>query len=141
MTIKIEIPQYDIFVSIDNFILIPSKISGIYVFLNECGELMYIGKAKRLRERIQQHLSGTDKNSDSIFHNFKYVACIYVDSEVNREIYETYMINKLKPLLNVNKVYTYTSEKYNPKYNRLIERQNKEWQERFDKAMDGFSLL
>lgn len=85
---------------------INNKLGGIYFFYNEKDELLYLGKAKHLRSRIQQHLSG-HSNTKTIKHNFKKFRVMYEDDVVSRDILETYLINDLKPLLNYQKVYTY----------------------------------
>jgi excinuclease UvrABC nuclease subunit len=77
--------------------------------------LLYVGKASFLRPRITQHLNG-ESNTRDVSHNFDTVECIYVDCEVDRDIYETYMINTFKPRLNADKVWTYDNERFNERY-------------------------
>lgn len=88
---------------------------GIYKFYSFDGELMYIGKAGNLRHRLLQHISG-NANTQDVKHNFYSVSCSYLDNPVDRDIYETYLINILRPPLNVEKVYTYQTQRENPKY-------------------------
>lgn len=97
---------------------IPNTI-GIYFMYNENKELMYIGKTIHLNSRVTDHLAGRTHTSD-ICHNFNYIKYIEIDNEVLLDDYETYFINSYKPKLNVSKVQTYHSERYNPKYNKNL---------------------
>ena len=76
---------------------------------------MYIGKAACLRQRIRQHMSINSESHD-VNHNFHIVRCIYVDEPYQREMYETFLINTMKPPLNWDKVFTYKSQRYNEKF-------------------------
>lgn len=140
MTIHIEIPKDDLRLAIQDASLIPKKTAGIYKFFGDNDQLLYIGKAKGLRERVLQHLSGKDGTSQDIYHNFKNIACIFVEDPFDREIYETYMINTLQPLLNWEKVITYESQKYNPLYNQKAQQRDEELQARLDKAILNFRI-
>ncbi len=78
---------------------------GIYFLYNKHKELMYIGKAKNIGCRIMQH---KDNYKTKIHYcYFKYTELI---CPADRDIYETYYINKLKPPLNKAKVYLYKSQ-------------------------------
>ena len=92
---------------------------GIYFMYNENKELMYIGKTIHLNSRVADHLAGRTHTSD-ICHNFNYIKYIEIDNELLLDDYETYFINSYKPKLNVSKVQTYHSERYNPKYNKNL---------------------
>lgn len=93
--------------------------TGIYFMYNENKELMYIGKTIHLNSRVADHLARRTHTSD-ICHNFNYIKYIEIDNEVLLDDYETYFINSYKPKLNVSKVQTYHSERYNPKYNKNL---------------------
>ena len=78
------------------------------------------------------HLS-SDKSTSDIKHNFSYIKCFYCDCPVERDIYETYLINLLKPALNVNKVYTYKTDRWDEKYmSAEALRKQKQLQKRID---------
>lgn len=97
-------------VNINKVNMIPNK-SGIYKFYGDNYELLYIGKAKYLKTRIKQHLGNNRENNTKLIkHNFKKVNYILIEDPVDRDIIETYLINLLKPKLNISKVYTYISE-------------------------------
>lgn len=100
--------------------------AGIYAFYNEQFELMYIGKAKALKQRIQIHLSNSESiNTRYVKHNFIYYRYAILDDPVDREIYETYYINLWKPKLNQEKTFTYHTSFYDKKYNIMAEEKEK----------------
>jgi excinuclease UvrABC nuclease subunit len=87
-----------------DFHLIPRDKSGIFMFYNDNGELLFVGKARKLRPRIKKHFEDTVSviklHRDEVT---KIDVCI-VEDAVDREIYETYIVNKLKAKYNVEKV-------------------------------------
>ncbi len=121
--IKIEIPEVDVSItqrkqilkpgdiqipSINGFIdlhQIPRDKGGIFMFYNIHDELLFVGKARKLRQRIKKHLednvSPMKKYRDEIY---SIDVCI-VDDPMEREIYETYIINKLHAKYNIDKVF------------------------------------
>ena len=80
-------------------------------------------------------------NTKDIRHNFALVKCIPVDDPADRDILETYLINTLKPPLNREKVYTYTSNFHSDKY-RTYEQLRKELleQRKFDNIYLSLNL-
>lgn len=139
--IKVEIPAFDYIEIANNLSDSIKRKPGIYMFYGPDETLMYIGKTQDLFERIKNHLGGYAENTADVHHNFHSVACIFVESPVDREIYETYMINELKPLLNTNKVYTYKTSRYLDAYQskEALEAQRRR-QEEIDEAMRNFSI-
>lgn len=86
------------------FHLISREVGGIFMFYNAKNELLFVGKARKLRPRIKKHFE--DSVSDIKQHRdevTKIEVCI-VEDPVHREIYETYIINELKAKYNVDKV-------------------------------------
>lgn len=74
---------------------------GVYAFYSSEGYLIYIGKTNSFKSRFSIHLQ-------SYIKKFVYsVEISKLDYEVDREIYETYYINKHKPLFNTKKVFSY----------------------------------
>ena len=121
--IKIEIPKPDLVLSRNDqygqtgeeegskayafteFMQIPREKSGIFMFYNIQDELMFVGKARKLRHRIKKHF---DDNVSAIKNHRDEVDKIevcYVEDAVDREIYETYIINNLQAKYNVDKVF------------------------------------
>lgn len=118
--IQITIPPDDICVLAKqpDITAIPKDMPGIYRFYDKNGQVVYIGKTACLYHRVQQHISGTAVNTIDINHNFYIVKCFYVACPAERDIYETYLINTLKPILNTDKVFTYKSQRFNPIYRK-----------------------
>ncbi|MEH7235879.1 nucleotide excision repair endonuclease [Bacillus sp. JJ1562] len=94
----------DIYGFID-FHLIPRDKGGIFLFFDKNDELLFVGKARKLRQRIKKHFEDTvspiKMHRDEVH---KIDICI-VEDPMEREIYETYIINKLKSKYNVDKVF------------------------------------
>jgi len=103
---------------------IDDEIPGIYLFLNDNYDLMYIGKSINIKSRIYSHLIGTD-NTQEVKHNFKMFRYAEVKDPVDREIYETYYINLWKPKLNRSKTLTYRTSFFDKKYNIMAEEREK----------------
>lgn len=121
--IKIEIPNPDITIterqqhrkadepeikSIYGFIdfhQIPRDKGGIFLFYNINDELLFVGKARKLRQRVKKHFEDTVspiKNHRDEVHKIE--ICL-VEDPTDREIYETYIINNLKSKYNIDKVF------------------------------------
>lgn len=88
-----------------DFHLISREHGGIFMFYNDKNELLFVGKARKLRPRIKKHF----EDSVSVMRNHrdevtKIEVCI-VEDPVKREIYETYIINESKAKYNVEKVF------------------------------------
>jgi len=121
--IKIEIPQPEITITerqqnrkedeleikpiygFIDFHLIPRDKGGIFLFYNINDELLFVGKARKLRQRIKKHfednVSPIKNHRDEVY---RIDVCI-VDEPMDREIYETYIINTLKSKYNIEKVF------------------------------------
>jgi excinuclease UvrABC nuclease subunit len=84
---------------------IPRDKGGILLFFDANDELMYVGKARKLRPRLKKHfednVSPIKLHRDEVYK----IAVFTVEDPMEREIYETYIINKLKAKLNVDKVF------------------------------------
>ncbi|WP_108670990.1 nucleotide excision repair endonuclease [Peribacillus acanthi] len=120
--IKIEIPTPDVTIterkqskhdefeipSIYGFIdfhQIPRDKGGIFMFFNINDELLFVGKARKLRQRIKKHfednVSPIRNHRDEVY---KIEVCV-VEDPTEREIYETFIINELQSKYNVDKVF------------------------------------
>ncbi|RDI39127.1 nucleotide excision repair endonuclease [Falsibacillus pallidus] len=121
--IKIEIPKVDVSIterqqnpadnepvikSVQGFIdlhKIPRDKGGIILFYNINDELLFVGKARKLRQRVVKHLednvSPLKKYRDEVYR----IDVMIVDEAMDREIYETYIINELKAKYNIDKVF------------------------------------
>ncbi|PEY38410.1 nucleotide excision repair endonuclease [Bacillus cereus] len=88
-----------------DFHLFPRDKSGIFMFYNINDELLFVGKARKIRQRIKKHfednVSPIKAHRDEVY---RIDACI-VEDPMEREIYETYIINELQAKYNVDKVF------------------------------------
>ncbi|MFC4321183.1 nucleotide excision repair endonuclease [Litchfieldia salsa] len=94
----------DIYGFID-FHQIPRDKGGIFMFFNINDELLFVGKARKLRQRIKKHfednVSPMKKYRDEVYR----IDISYVEDPMDREIYETYIINELQSKYNIDKVF------------------------------------
>ncbi len=77
---------------------------GIYQFLNEKGKVIYVGKAKNLRNRVRSYFQ---KNIDSpktaaLVSKVSDLQLIITDSEIEALVLENNLIKDLKPRYNIN---------------------------------------
>ena len=82
---------------------IPSS-PGVYHFLDEKGGLLYIGKAKNLKNRLKQYYQKELNRGPWIEEMMKIAAdirWIETDSEIEAVILEAELIGKLKPKFNI----------------------------------------
>ncbi|MER2170395.1 MAG: nucleotide excision repair endonuclease [Psychrobacillus psychrodurans] len=99
---EIEIPAIHGFI---DFHQIPRDKGGIFFFYNKNDELLFVGKARKIRQRIKKHFE--DNVSPMIKHRdevYKISVCI-VEEAMDREIYETYAINTQKAKYNIDKAF------------------------------------
>ena len=121
--IKIDIPEPDLTITERNqdpkenelvikpiygfidFHLIPRDKGGIFLFYNINDELLFVGKARKLRQRIKKHfednVSPIKMHRDEVYR----IDISYIEEPMDREIYETYIINTLQSKYNIDKVF------------------------------------
>ncbi len=79
------------------------RLPGVYSFLDVDGRVLYIGKAKSLRNRLQGHLSTPgDSRHTLILEKAVSVEWIITGSEVDALVLEAELIRIRKPPLNVH---------------------------------------
>lgn len=102
---KQDDPEQSNIYGFTDFHLIPRDKGGIFLFYNNNGELLFVGKARKLRQRIKKHFE--DHVSPIKMHRDEVakIAVCAIEDPVQREIYETYIINKLKAKYNIDKVF------------------------------------
>ncbi|WP_020618115.1 nucleotide excision repair endonuclease [Paenibacillus daejeonensis] len=88
-----------------DFHLISREKGGIFMFYDANDQLLFVGKARKLRPRIKKHF----EDSVSVMKNHreevaKIEVCI-VEDPVHREIYETHIINEGRAKYNVEKAF------------------------------------
>lgn len=115
--IKITMPTPDVTITKQNaselsniygftdFHLISRDKGGIFMFYNHKGELLFVGKARKLRPRIKKHFEDTVSVIKDHRDEVTKIEVFHIADPVNREIYETYIINELKAKYNVDKVF------------------------------------
>ena len=87
-----------------DFIQIPRDYGGIFMFYNEQDELLFVGKARKLRPRIKKHFEDTVSVMKDHRNEVTRIDVCLIEDPVHREIYETYIVNKMKAKYNVDKV-------------------------------------
>lgn len=87
---------------------------GVYFFKNSLGEIIYIGKAKNLRNRVMSYFTSEHQHSPKtkiLVKNIESFEYILVDNEVESLLLENKLIKKHKPKYNINlkdaKTYAY----------------------------------
>lgn len=78
---------------------------GVYIFKNNSGRVIYVGKAKNLRSRVRSYFQDAgylDPKTRILVRNIADVDTIIADSEVEALILESNLIKKHKPRYNIN---------------------------------------
>ena len=77
---------------------------GIYQFKDKAGKVIYVGKAKNLRNRVRSYFMSkpVGPRLTKMISLIRDVEIINTDSEVESLILEMNMIKQLKPRYNVN---------------------------------------
>lgn len=78
---------------------------GVYLFRNAAGEVIYVGKAKNLRNRVRSYFQNSrdqDRKTAVLVTSIADLETIVVDSEVEALILEANLIKKYKPRYNIN---------------------------------------
>ncbi|WP_028401545.1 nucleotide excision repair endonuclease [Ectobacillus panaciterrae] len=88
-----------------DFHLIPRDKGGIFLFYNINDELLFVGKARKLRQRIKKHFEDTASPIKMYRDEVYKIDICLVEDPTERDIYETYIINKLQAKYNVDKVF------------------------------------
>ena len=97
MTFK---PSFQIRSILEN---LPSK-PGVYLFKNEHGKILYIGKAKRLRDRVRSYFgnaSEIEQKTRRLRARVRDIQFIVVENEVKALILEETLIKRHLPTFNV----------------------------------------
>lgn len=79
---------------------LPTK-TGIYYIHNELGNLIYIGKSKNIKKRVNQHFTGTNSKSKKIQRDVYAVNVEVTGSELIALLKESEEIKINKPIYNV----------------------------------------
>ena len=77
---------------------------GVYQFLNDKGKVLYVGKARNLKNRVRSYFNSKPGNAKTEalrkkIHDFELVV---TDTEVEALVLESNLIKELKPRYNVD---------------------------------------
>ena len=78
---------------------------GVYQFKSSSGEVLYVGKAVNLRNRVRQYFQKSNRKEPrlrAMVSKIRDVELIVTDSEVEALILETSLIQNLKPRYNID---------------------------------------
>jgi len=80
-----------------------TKSPGVYKFLDKHGNVIYIGKAKNLRNRVKSYFTANhaDEKTRSLVSNINDISVILVDTESDALLLENNLIKKFKPKYNI----------------------------------------
>lgn len=87
----------------DSLKLLPLK-SGIYIFRNSDNEVLYVGKASKIRSRVKSYFSNNHGRSpwiSKMIENISEIAYIVTFDEVEALVLENNYIKQHKPLYNI----------------------------------------
>ena len=95
--------------------------SGVYIMKNRGNEIIYIGKAKNLKNRVSSyfHKKTNEIKTETLVQNIYSIETIVTDNEIEAFLLESNLIKKHRPRYNIelkdNNKYPYlkiTDEKY-----------------------------
>ncbi len=98
-------PQLSHIYGFTDFHLITREKGGFFMFYNDQNELLFVGKARKLRPRIKRHFEDTVSVIKNHRNEVTKIEVYVIEDPVEREIYETYVINKFKAKYNIEKVF------------------------------------
>jgi len=101
------------------------KATGVYIIRSKDDEILYVGKAKSLRDRLRSYLvkSGIDFFKQSLVREASSVEIIVVENELEALLLESNLIKQYRPPYNVvlrdDKSYPYLRISYTEEFPRL----------------------
>lgn len=99
---------------------------GVYIMKDKSGDIIYIGKANNLKQRVNQYFNGQDKRSKITFlrESIEKIEYIITTSESEALILENNLIKQNKPkfntLLKDDKTYPYIKVTLNEDYPKIV---------------------
>ena len=81
-----------------------SKSPGIYQFFNQKNEIIYIGKAKNLKNRVSSYFNKVqfeNRKTKLLVSQIKHVKTIKVETEMDALLLENVLVKKHQPKYNV----------------------------------------
>lgn len=106
--------------------MLPDK-PGVYIMKNEKGEVIYVGKAKVLKNRVKQYFQNSRNHSEKVramVQNISEFEYIITDSEIEALILECNLIKKYRPRYNIilkdDKHYPFVKITVNEEFPRIF---------------------
>ena len=118
---------------------------GVYLFKDEQGEILYIGKAKSLRARVKSYFSNTDQPAKTrqLVSRIRNIDWIIVNNEVEALLLENKLVKQHTPKYNIDlkdaKTYAYISFSREAFPRILTSRKVSRKLESFGPYTDGFT--
>ncbi len=102
------------------------ELPGVYIMHNAEDEIIYVGKAKILKNRVRQYFGSNKNHSPKVIamvSNVAYFEYIVTDSEIEALVLECNLIKKHRPKYNIllkdDKQYPYLKVSINKDYPRI----------------------
>jgi excinuclease ABC subunit C len=118
---------------------------GVYLYRDEAGEILYVGKAKSLRSRVKSYFSTTEQpiKTRQLVSRIRDIDWIVVNSEVEALLLENKLVKQHTPKYNINlkdaKTFAYISLTREPFPRILTSRKVSRKLESFGPYTDGFT--
>lgn len=80
------------------------KRPGVYFFLDEFDEIVYVGKTKNIRKRLQSHFSGHSRQTNIDYSKVKRISVEYTGNDIIGQLVESENIKNLKPTYNSQQI-------------------------------------
>ena len=110
--------------------ILPDK-PGVYLMKNSLGEIIYVGKAKNLKNRVRQYFQNSKNHSEKVkamVSNISEFEYIVTDSEMEALILECNLIKKHSPKYNIalkdDKFYPFIKITINDDFPRVFTTRN-----------------
>ena len=118
---------------------------GVYLFKDENGEILYIGKATSLRQRVRSYFSSNDQppKTRKLISRIRNIDWIVVNNEVEALLLENKLVKQHTPKYNINlkdaKTYAYIALTREPFPRIFTSRKTHRKLESFGPYTDGFT--
>jgi len=118
---------------------------GVYLYRDEKGEILYIGKAKNLRSRVKSYFSNTDKPAKTrqLVSKIRSIDWLLVNNEIEALLLENKLIKQHTPKYNINlkdaKTFAYIALTREPYPRILSSRKTSRKLESFGPYTEGFT--
>ena len=123
---------------------IPSA-PGVYIYKDESGEILYVGKAKSLRPRVKSYFANGDQPAKTrqLLMHIRQIDWVIVNNEVEALLLENKLIKQHTPKYNINlkdaKTYAYIAFTREPYPRVLTSRKVSRKLESFGPYTDGYT--